>query len=398
MPHTIGPMLFAPADNQHRNQTTIQLRVPEHIHHRHAHPGSIHHQIAIPMLPQLFNDLLHARHHLRIRSPQMNPLQVPHQQSLRPRVHPLDMIEPAPRNTRRRLRLLDHTNSGIIQPLSQIQTNEKHIIGAYPRSSAAHNRIGSISSSNAASTTCRLNHPVRSSINSQRYSCRNHASPITRRSSSKNVLLIRGHSVTGAIIRSHCGPPFTHVSQKNPRVPRGVLIIQRSPSFTASIGRSDLYISSRTTDASSISSSDTAEKPRTLASFPGSPTIRLPFGSRNDSELYPSPRIASFRASRSSSVFRINAPVCRSLGLATSTRHLGSVNARCTAFAETTVDFPHCREQFKIPRFAVESRTMRCRSSATNPSFTRTHSETAIGGAAGVTRSPGSPCSRESLK
>jgi len=46
-----------------------------------------------------------------------------------------------------------------------------------------------------------------------------------------------------------------------------------------------LYASSVTRDAPSISSIDTAENPRTVASIPGSPTIREPFGSASDIAL-----------------------------------------------------------------------------------------------------------------
>jgi hypothetical protein len=51
------------------------------------------------------------------------------------------------------------------------------------------------------------------------------------------------------------------------------------------------------------------------------------------------------------------------LGLATSTRLSGTVKTRYSAFAAVTVDFPHCREQFKIPRFAVDRSTSACRAS-----------------------------------
>ena len=70
----------------------------------------------------------------------------------------------------------------------------------------------------------------------------------------------------------------------------------------------------------------------------------------------------------SAEAFRKNSALCRSQGLATSTKDPGRVNARCTAFAAATVDFPHCREQFRIPRFAVDRSTSICFASGANPS------------------------------
>ena len=77
-----------------------------------------------------------------------------------------------------------------------------------------------------------------------------------------------------------------------------MLISHNVPSLTASIGRIARYRSSLTRAASSTSSSDTAENPRTVASFPGSPTIRDPFGNTSEISLSPSPfgRIPSRRA------------------------------------------------------------------------------------------------------
>ncbi len=161
---------------------------------------------------------------------------------------------------------------------------------------------------------------------------------------------IRGHSVAGARIRSHSGPPFAHVSQKNPRLPYGVLISHNAPSLVASIGRIARYTSSLTRDASSTSSSDTAENPRIVASVPGSPTIRDPFGSASDISLSPSPFGRIFSLRTNPAAFRRNSPLCRALGLTTSVRLPASVYAWCTAFAAVIVDFPHCREQFRIPR------------------------------------------------
>ncbi len=149
-----------------------------------------------------------------------------------------------------------------------------------------------------------------------------------------------------------------------------MLIIHKSPSPVASIGRSASYIASSTRAASSIISIDTAENPRTppSARVPGSPTIRDPFPNASEISLSPSPRtfIPSFPASPSA--FRIHSALCRAVGLATSTRLPGSVHALCTAFTADTVDFPHCRVQFKIPRFAFDRSTSACCLSGSNPS------------------------------
>src|SRR5258708_2771625 len=126
------------------------------------------------------------------------------------------------------------------------------------------------------------------STNSHRYSCWNHISPSSSRSSSRNSFEIHGHSVPFAVIPCHLSSPPLDFSQKNPCCPFAVLSTHRPPSPTASIGRSVLYISSLTRDASSISSSDTAEKPRTLSALSGSPTIRDPFGYAIEMSLTPS--------------------------------------------------------------------------------------------------------------
>ena len=71
-------------------------------------------------------------------------------------------------------------------------------------------------------------------------------------------------SVCSSAISRHCPPPASGASLDTTR-----------PS---------------TRDASSISSKDTFENPRTLASFCGNPTIRDPFGNAIDISLSPSPR------------------------------------------------------------------------------------------------------------
>ena len=128
-----------------------------------------------------------------------------------------------------------------------------------------------------------------------------------------------------------------------------MLSSHKSPSPTASIGRSARYIASSTREASSISSIETAENPRTVPSIPGSPTIRDPFGSTSEISLSPSPSRLIPSIGTMSAAFRTNSPDCRYDGLATSTRLFGRVNARCTAFAAAIVDLPHCRVQFRIP-------------------------------------------------
>src|ERR1041385_7806529 len=161
---------------------------------------------------------------------------------------------------------------------------------------------GATSSVTARSTASESNTPLTASTNSHPYSCRNHKSPIVRRSSSRNAFGIRGHSSAGTRTISHplfdpargaassfpparSAPPAlgpcarrdaaSHVSQKNPLFPNGVLISQSVPLLTASIGRSERYSSSLTRDASSTSSSPTAENPRTVASLPDRKSTRL---------------------------------------------------------------------------------------------------------------------------
>jgi hypothetical protein len=76
--------------------------------------------------------------------------------------------------------------------------------------------------------------------------------------------------------------------------------------------------------------------------------------------------------------FRIHSADCRLLGLDTSTKLSRTENTRYSAFATVTVDFPHCREQFKIPRFAVDRSTSACRSSGLNPSRVLANSTSSI--------------------
>src|ERR1039458_5672985 len=191
---------------------------------------------------------------------------------------------------------------------------------AIPASPSYPINIGSTSSVIAPSTRSLPNTLLTESPNSHKYSCRKHRSPITFRSSSKKLCLIRAHSVAGARIRSHSGPPRAHVSWKNPRLPFGVLISHNAPSLVASIGRIARYTSSLTRDASSTSNSRTAENPRIVASVPASPTMPDPLGSASEISLSPSPvgRIFSWRTNPAA--FFRNSPLCLALGLTTRDR------------------------------------------------------------------------------
>src|ERR1017187_4118217 len=244
---------------------------------------------------------------------------------------------------------------------------------AIPASPSHPINIGSTSSVIAPSTRSLPNTLLTESPNSHKYSCRKHRSPITFRSSSKKLCLIRAHSVAGARIRSHSGPPRAHVSWKNPRLPFGVLISHNAPSLVASIGRIARYTSSLTRDASSTSNSRTAENPRIVASVPGSPTMRDPLGSASEISLSPSPVGRIFSLRTNPAAFFRNSPLCLALGLTTSVRLPLSVNAWWTALAAVIVDFPHCREQFRIPRLLRVPNTRACKASAPSPSSPRPH-------------------------
>ncbi len=116
-------------------------------------------------------------------------------------------------------------------------------------------------------------------------------------------------------------------------------------------------ISSVTRAASSTTGSETAENPRIVASFPGSPTIRDRFRDAGEIALSPSP--FTFMPSRrmKPAAFLRNSLLCRSPGLTTRIRLSLCVAAKCTAFAAVTVDFPHCLVQFRITRLLVDSKS-----------------------------------------
>ncbi len=81
--------------------------------------------------------------------------------------------------------------------------------------------------------------------------------------------------------------------------------------------------------------------------------------------------------------------LCASVGLATTTRLPGRVIARCTAFTAAIVDFPHCREQFKIPSLASDARNAHCFASGSIPSRSRANATTPF--SAGKTTPPATP-------
>src|ERR1039457_3585226 len=60
-------------------------------------------------------------------------------------------------------------------------------------------------------------------------------------------------------------------------------------------------------------------------------------------------------------------PICLALGLTTSVRLPPSVYAWWTALAAVIVDFPHCREQFRIPRLLSVPNTRAWSASAPSP-------------------------------
>ena len=80
--------------------------------------------------------------------------------------------------------------------------------------------------------------------------------------------------------------------------------------------------------------------------------MRLPLGNSNEIALSPSPRASIPNRATISAAFRTSSALCLSDGLAARIKLFGLVYARCTAIAAAMVDFPHCRVQFKIPRFA----------------------------------------------
>jgi hypothetical protein len=130
-------------------------------------------------------------------------------------------------------------------------------------------------------------------------------------------------------------------------------------------------MSSLTRAASSTSSRETAENPRTVASTPGNPTIRDPSGNASDISLSPSPFVCTPSRRASPPAFRRNSPLYRALGLTTSVRLSLSPHACSTALAAVIVDFPHCRVQFSTPRVLLLSSTRLCCASGPNPSIRR---------------------------
>jgi hypothetical protein len=126
--------------------------------------------------------------------------------------------------------------------------------------------------------------------------------------------------------------------------------------------------------------------------------MRLPFGNNTLTGLSPSPRASTPNARTKSFVLRRNSRLCRSVGVATRTSDPGTVYARCTAFAAVTVDLPHCREQFKIPRLAEELRTAACLGSGWKDKRSRAKSAGAQTRLAAGTFTTGRGASRNVLK
>src|SRR6266566_2000927 len=125
------------------------------------------------------------------------------------------------------------------------------------------------------------------------------------------------------------------------------------------------------TDRPSIK--DTLKNPRRVASLCGSPTIRDPFGNAIEISFAPSPRTLIPSRLTNSSALRTNSPLCLALGDSTSIRLSGWQYARCTAFAAATVDLPHCRVQFTMPRRPPRS-TNSCKGFGSKPSRCRVNS------------------------
>src|SRR3954452_4086605 len=74
-------------------------------------------------------------------------------------------------------------------------------------------------------------------MNSHIYSWRYWRSPRAAFSFARTSGAMRGQSVAGTLMRVHSGPPADHVSQKKPRRPKGVDIIQMPPLLTTRMGR-----------------------------------------------------------------------------------------------------------------------------------------------------------------
>ena len=142
-----------------------------------------------------------------------------------------------------------------------------------------------------------------------------------------------------------------------------------------------MYSSSGTRDASSTSSSVTAENPRIVSSLPGSPTIREPLGNCSDMSLVPSPfvRIPSRRANPAA--FRTNSPLCRPLGLTTSDQALLPVYRLVDRLGRRDRRFPplpravqhpplaRARQHQRLLRIRIKSQLRRTHSAASTSSF-----------------------------
>src|ERR1019366_406456 len=119
-PEIRAPLRFLYADgNVYRHHHAARPRSPQQIHHRPPYPRAIHRQPAPACQFVPLRHLDHPLHHVCIRRPPLDPLQVPHLQThhLLPRVH---HRVPRPR----RLRPLQHRNRRKVPALSEIHPNE----------------------------------------------------------------------------------------------------------------------------------------------------------------------------------------------------------------------------------------------------------------------------------
>ena len=138
-------------------------------------------------------------------------------------------------------------------------------------------------------------------------------------------------------------------------------------------------LASATRAASSISTATPPKIPASCLPSPATPQSATRSAAAAEVSLSPSPRgripsIAHHLRTPSAPT----PPLCRSVGLATSTRLFSRVYARCNAFAAAIVDFPHCRVQFRIPRFASDRKTSIWRSSGSNRNRFRANSTASI--------------------
>ena len=117
-----------------------------------------------------------------------------------------------------------------------------------------------------------------------------------------------------------------------------------------------------------MSSRETAEKPRTVASMPGMPTMRELFGKKQRDFVVAVAARADSSLRRKAEAFRTNSALWRAEGLATRTSASGSAVGDVTALAAQTVDLPHWRVQLRMTRSASHWRTRDWWASGVKPS------------------------------